>query len=82
MELYSPDSQEKPSALGHASGHSALGLTTPDLDKSLKFYIEVLGGRLAVGGDGFYGPELHNLLFQQDELNSKEGEHSLNFMRP
>ena len=80
MELYSPDSQEKPSALGHMlQGIQHFGLTTPDLDKSLKFYIEVLGGRLAVGGDGFYGPELHNLLFQQDELNSKEGEHSPEF---
>jgi catechol 2,3-dioxygenase-like lactoylglutathione lyase family enzyme len=77
MELYSPDPQETPSALGHMlQGIQHFGLTTPDLDKSLKFYIEVLGGRLAVGGDGFYGSELHNLLFQQDELKSKEGDQS------
>ena len=80
MELYSPDPQETPSALGHMlQGIQHFGLTTPDLDKSLKFYIEVLGGRLAVGGDGFYGAELHNLLFQQDELKSKEGENSPEF---
>ena len=77
MELYSPDTTESPSALGHMlQGIQHFGMTTPDLKKSLTFYIEILGGRLAVGGDGFYGSELHNLLFQQDELKSKEGDHS------
>ena len=77
MELYSPDPNESPSALGHMlQGIQHFGMTTPDLKKSLTFYIEILGGRLAVGGDGFYGSELHNLLFQQDELRSKETDHS------
>ena len=77
MELYSPDPNESPSALGHMlQGIQHFGMTTPDLKKSLTFYIEILGGRLAVGGDGFYGIELHNLLFQQDELRSKETDHS------
>ena len=77
MELYSPDTNETPSALGHMlQGIQHFGMTTPDLKKSLTFYIDILGGRLAVGGDGFYGSEMHNLLFQLDEMRSKEGEHS------
>ena len=65
MELYSPDPQEKSSALGHMlQGIQHFGLTTPDLEKSLTFYIDILGGRLAVGGDGFYGPELHKQIMQ------------------
>ena len=77
MELYSPDSNESPSALGHLlQGIQHFGMTTPDLKKSLTFYIDILGGRLACGGDGFYGSEMHNLLFQLDEMQSKEGNHS------
>ena len=77
MELYSPDTNESPSALGHMlQGIQHFGMTTPDLKKSLTFYIDILGGRLAVGGDGFYGSEMHNLLFQLDEMNSKDGDHS------
>ena len=77
MELYSPNPQEKPSSLGHMlQGIQHFGMTTPDLKKSLTFYIDILGGRLAVGGDGFYGSEMHNLLFQMDEMRSKEVEDS------
>ena len=77
MELYSPDPNESPSALGHMlQGIQHFGMTTPDLKKSLAFYVDILGGRLAVGGDGFYGSEMHNLLFQLDEMESKEGDHS------
>ena len=77
MELYSPDSTEGSSALGHMlQGIQHFGMTTPDLKKSLTFYIDILGGRLAVGGDGFYGSDMHNLLFQLDEMCSKEGKHS------
>ena len=71
MQFYSVDKEESPSALGHyLQGIQHFGITTPDLKKSLTFYIDILGGRLAVGGDGFYGVELHNLLFQQDELKA------------
>ena len=59
-------------------GIQHFGMTTPDLQKSLTFYIDILGGRLAVGGDGFYGAEMHNLLFQMDEMRSKEGEEKNN----
>ena len=63
MQLYSFENNEQPSTLGHnLQGIQHFGFTTPDLTKSLKFYIDILGGRLAVGGDGFYGEELHNLL--------------------
>ena len=73
MELYGFDANEQPSKLGHyLQGIQHFGFTTPDLEKSLKFYIDILGGRLAVGGDGFYGEELHNLLFQADELKARE----------
>ena len=73
MQLYSFENNEQPSTLGHnLQGIQHFGFTTPDLTKSLKFYIDILGGRLAVGGDGFYGEELHNLLFQADELRAKE----------
>lgn len=73
MELYGFDANEQPSKLGHyLQGIQHFGFTTPDLTKSLKFYIDILGGRLAVGGDGFYGEELHNLLFQADELKARD----------
>ena len=73
MQLYSFVDNEQPSSLGHnLQGIQHFGFTTPDLAKSLKFYIDILGGRLAVGGDGFYGDELHNLLFQADEMKAKE----------
>lgn len=73
MQLYSFEDNEQPSSLGHnLQGIQHIGFTTPDLAKSLKFYIDILGGRLAVGGDGFYGDELHNLLFQADEMKAKE----------
>ena len=73
MQLYSFVDNEQPSSLGHnLQGIQHFGFTTPDLAKSLKFYIDILGGRLAVGGDGFYGDELHNLLFQADEIKAKE----------
>jgi len=75
MQFYSVDKEESPSALGHyLQGIQHFGITTPDLKKSLTFYIDILGGRLAVGGDGFYGVELHNLLFQQDELKAKQND--------
>ena len=77
MEFYSPDTNETPSALGHMlQGIQHFGMTTPDLQKSLTFYIDILGGRLAVGGDGFFGSEMHNLLFQLDEMRSKDSNDS------
>ncbi|MEB3310934.1 MAG: AtaL-like protein [Snowella sp.] len=61
------------SSLGkYLQGVQHFGITVNDLDKALEFYIEVLGGRLAIGGDGFIGDELHNLLFQKEDLEAAQ----------
>ena len=44
---------------GSLQGLQHFGLTVEDLDKSVEFYVEVLGGTLALSGDGFYGEELY-----------------------
>src|SRR5689334_12459199 len=51
-------------------GVQHVGVTVDDMKKSLEFYIEVLGGRLAISGTGFYGPILHNTLFQAEEIQA------------
>ena len=51
-------------------GVQHVGVTVDDMKKSLEFYIEVLGGRLAISGQGFYGPVLHNTLFQAEEIQA------------
>jgi catechol 2,3-dioxygenase-like lactoylglutathione lyase family enzyme len=64
---------QAPTALGrYLQGVQHVGVTVDDMAKSLEFYIEVLGGRLAVAGNGFYGDVLHNTLFQKEELDAKE----------
>src|SRR5438105_6420438 len=55
---------------GSLQGVQHVGLTVEDLDKSVEFYVEVLGGKLALSGDGFYGEELYNTLFQKDYLDA------------
>lgn len=68
MEIYGCDPNETPSALGrYLQGIQHIGITTNDMRKSLTFYIDILGGRMAVGGEGFFGADLHNLLFQKEE---------------
>src|SRR5262245_10554733 len=59
-----------PNVAASLRGVQHFGLTVEDLDKSVEFYVEVLGGRLALSGDGFYGEELYNTLFQKDYLNA------------
>lgn len=51
-------------------GVQHVGVTVDDMKKSLEFYIEVLGGKLAIAGTGFYGPVLHNTLFQLEEIEA------------
>ncbi len=67
---------EKPAirlGLGHLlSGIHHVGVTVNDLAKSLEFYVEVLGGKLALSGDGFAGEALHNTLFQRECLDAAE----------
>ena len=49
-------------------------MTTPDLKKSLAFYVDILGGRLAVGGDGL---DLRCIIYYSTcEMENKEGDHS------
>jgi len=55
---------------GSLRGLQHFGLTVEDLEKSVEFYVEVLGGTLALSGDGFYGEELYNALFQEDYLDA------------
>jgi len=49
-----------------------VGVTVDDWAKSLEFYIDVLGGKPAIQGTGFYGDVLHNTLFQKEELDAWE----------
>lgn len=57
--------------LGHLlGGIHHVGVTVDDLAKSLEFYVEVLGGRVALEGDGFAGEALHHTLFQRECLDA------------
>jgi len=49
-----------------------IGITVDDMEKSLEFYTEVLGGMLIVQGAGFDGDEMHNTLLQKEELDAIE----------
>jgi catechol 2,3-dioxygenase-like lactoylglutathione lyase family enzyme len=53
-------------------GVQHVGVTVDDMKKSLDFYIGVLGGKLALAGNGFYGDVLHNTLFQKEEIDAIE----------
>ncbi len=58
--------------LGHyLQGVQHFGITVYDMEKSMEFYTEVLGGKLAVKGDAFTGEVLQNTLFQADELEAQ-----------
>ncbi|WP_341529584.1 AtaL-like protein [Nostoc sp. UHCC 0302] len=63
--------QNGKSGLGHyLQGVQHFGMTVYDMPKSLEFYLDILGGKVAIGGDGFYGEALHNLLFQKEEVEA------------
>jgi catechol 2,3-dioxygenase-like lactoylglutathione lyase family enzyme len=49
-----------------------VGVTVDDLAKSVEFYVDVLGGKLALSGDGFDGETLHHTLFQRECLDAAE----------
>ncbi|MCW5977361.1 MAG: VOC family protein [Bryobacteraceae bacterium] len=51
-------------------GVQHVGVTVDDMAKSLEFYCEVLGGKVALKGSGFYGSVLHNTLFQKEEIDA------------
>jgi catechol 2,3-dioxygenase-like lactoylglutathione lyase family enzyme len=67
-------SHERPSAgsrLGHfLQGVQHVGITVDNLERSLEFYIEVLGGKLAVGETGLEGDRIQNVLFQKEEIDA------------
>ena len=56
----------------YLQGVQHVGVTVDDWAKSLEFYIDVLGGKPAIQGSGFYGDVLHNTLFQKEELDAWE----------
>lgn len=57
--------------LGHyLQGVQHFGITVDNMEKSIEFYTEVLGGKIAISGDAFYGEVLHNTLFQKEELEA------------
>lgn len=53
-------------------GVQHVGVTVDNMKKSLEFYVDVLGGRVALYGSGFYGPVLHNTLFQYEDIEAIE----------
>jgi catechol 2,3-dioxygenase-like lactoylglutathione lyase family enzyme len=66
----SENSQDK-KGLGHyLQGIQHFGITVDNMAKSLEFYIELLGGKLAIAGDGFAGEVLHNTLFQKEDIEA------------
>jgi len=59
------------SSLGHClQGVQHFGFTVDNMDKAIEFYTEVLGGKLALSGDGFYGEILYNTLFQKEDIDA------------
>ena len=57
--------------LGHyLQGIQHFGITVDNLEKSIEFYTEVLGGKVAISGDSFSGDVLHNTLFQKEEIEA------------
>lgn len=53
-------------------GVNHIGITVEDIEKSLEFYTEVLGGTLIVQGTGIASDMMHNTLLQKEELDALE----------
>ncbi|MDX1978457.1 MAG: VOC family protein [Pseudanabaenaceae cyanobacterium bins.68] len=60
--------QTMPPISQYLQGIQHIGITVENLQKSLEFYIEVLGGKLVVGETGLVGDTIQNTLFQAEEL--------------
>ena len=59
------------SGLGqYLKGIQHFGVTVDDMEKSLEFYIEILGGKLVIAENDLEGDKIQNTLFQQEELNA------------
>lgn len=58
-------------ALGkHLQGVQHTGITVENLDRSLEFYTEILGGVLLYRRDGFIHEVMEHTLFQKEELDA------------
>jgi catechol 2,3-dioxygenase-like lactoylglutathione lyase family enzyme len=51
-------------------GVQHVGVTVDDMQKSLRFYVDILGGKVAIMGTGFYGSVLQNTLFQKEQIEA------------
>ena len=51
-------------------GVQHVGVTVTDMEKSLRFYVNILGGKIAIAGSGFYGGVLQNTLFQKEQIEA------------
>ncbi|MCW5316081.1 DUF1857 family protein [Nostoc sp. KVJ3] len=57
--------------LGHyLQGVQHIGVTVQDMEKSLEFYTEVLGGKIVVVENNLMGDAMQNTLFQKEELDA------------
>ncbi|WP_292766787.1 AtaL-like protein [Nostoc sp. NOS(2021)] len=57
--------------LGHyLQGVQHVGITVQDMEKSLEFYTEVLGGKTVVVENNIMGDAMQNTLFQKEELDA------------
>jgi catechol 2,3-dioxygenase-like lactoylglutathione lyase family enzyme len=65
-------SSEKVGLGDYLQGVQHVGITVDDMEKSIEFYTEVLGGKLAVQGNAFYGEVLHNTMFQKEDIDAIE----------
>ncbi|AFY71686.1 Glyoxalase/bleomycin resistance protein/dioxygenase [Thalassoporum mexicanum PCC 7367] len=54
----------------YLQGVQHFGITVGDMAKAMEFYTEVLGGKVAIAGDGFYGEVIQNTCFQKDYLDA------------
>ncbi|WP_221643343.1 MULTISPECIES: nuclear transport factor 2 family protein [unclassified Nostoc] len=63
--------QNLKSGLGHyLQGMQHVGVTVQDMEKSLEFYLEVLGGKLVIAENGLMGDGMQNTLFQKEEIDA------------
>jgi alkylhydroperoxidase/carboxymuconolactone decarboxylase family protein YurZ/limonene-1,2-epoxide hydrolase/catechol 2,3-dioxygenase-like lactoylglutathione lyase family enzyme len=70
VSLMSGKQNVKP-GLGHyLQGMQHVGVTVQDMEKSLEFYLEVLGGKLVLAENGLMGDGMQNTLFQKEEIDA------------
>jgi catechol 2,3-dioxygenase-like lactoylglutathione lyase family enzyme len=60
----------KPGLGNYLQGVQHVGVTVQDMEKSLEFYTEVLGGKVVVVENNLMGDTMQNTLFQKEELDA------------